>query len=231
MRKIAQIIEPIEHGMLMRIIGSTDAVGNGKQHKCADVNPFILFDEATLQKKHVPKFGPHPHHGMAVCTIIKEGSLLNRIPQDDHEGTVIDGPGYVAVNAGRGTVHEEMTASSDRTRLAQIAWLIPKASRKNAAKHLGHGPLKYHSIEGAKSSFAVVAGEARGVKGPVQHETSLNIVHGFMEGNGGSIEVEVDEKDNGAFVFVKSMDEGAETRVETGCSKVIKGKLDSIWST
>jgi redox-sensitive bicupin YhaK (pirin superfamily) len=112
---------------LARVIGSTDYKGSGTNHQISDINPFVLLDEAAIiTNRNVPKFGLHPHSGVMVLTICLSGSVENvYIDRNGKEVKSVHGPGpfLLAVNSGRGVVHDEHTFSEDPCKLLQLAWM------------------------------------------------------------------------------------------------------------
>lgn len=117
--------------LLSRVIGTVDYKGQGTLHPIDEhvCNPFCLFDEAaTITRKDTPPFGVHPHAGAMILTICLSGSLKNITYVKGKEQKTIhgkndDSPFLVALNAGRGAVHDEHTASDNPTKLLQIVWM------------------------------------------------------------------------------------------------------------
>ena len=128
-----KIIPATINGPLSRVIGSLDVLGNGTNHTLPHVNPFVLLDEAcTITKPNIPAFGLHPHSGAMILTICLSGYVEN-VSFDCKSSKVqsVHGPGpfVLAVNAGRGVVHDEHTYDYDdaegkcSTKLIQLAWM------------------------------------------------------------------------------------------------------------
>jgi len=128
-----KIIPATINGPLSRVIGSLDVHGNGTNHPLPHVNPFVLLDEAcTITKPNIPAFGLHPHSGAMILTICLSGYVEN-VSFDCESSKIksIHGPGpfVLAVNAGRGVVHDEHTYDGGddevgcSTKLIQLAWM------------------------------------------------------------------------------------------------------------
>jgi len=111
-RKISKIV-PATPGKIHRLIGTVDVDGNGTNHPLDQVDPFILLDAGTIAQNNMPPFGPHPHRGHSVVTVLLRGSVRSwdSITRTD---TTIEGPASYWVDAGSGLFHDETTVIPDR---------------------------------------------------------------------------------------------------------------------
>lgn len=111
---------------LKRVIGSTDFKGQGTIHPLVDCNPFVFLEDVpVINSPHVPKFGMHPHSGVMILTVCLTGYMENvMIDRNGEKQTSVHGPGpfLLAVDSGRGLVHDEHTAKEAPTKILQLAW-------------------------------------------------------------------------------------------------------------
>jgi Pirin-related protein len=138
------------------------------------VGPFVFFDQmgpAILKAGTGIDVRPHPHIGLATVTYLFDGEILHR----DSLGTVVPiRPGEVNwMTAGRGIAHSERSATDERGRdrlLSGIqSWVaLPKTHEEidPAFVHLGTDELP--TVEGEGKRLRVVAGDAYGVRSPMQ---------------------------------------------------------------
>ncbi|KAG7356369.1 DNA repair REX1-B [Nitzschia inconspicua] len=125
-RSIAQVVSATETRGPLRLIGTVDCDGAGTRHPLSEVDPFILLDTGVLTKDGMPPFGPHPHRGHSVVTILLKGTVQSwdstqQPTQSSDVRTnrpfrdVITGPASYWVDAGTGLFHEELTKIEDET--------------------------------------------------------------------------------------------------------------------
>ena len=138
------------------------------------VGPFVFFDQmgpAILKAGTGIDVRPHPHIGLATVTYLFDGEILHR----DSLGTVLPiRPGEVNwMTAGRGIAHSERSATDERGRdrlLSGIqSWVaLPKTHEETdpAFVHLGADELPM--VEGEGKRLRIVAGQAYGVRSPMQ---------------------------------------------------------------
>ena len=134
-------------------------------------DPFLLFDHFAFNN---PVEGPlvgfpmHPHRGIETVTYMLEGSVHHR---DSLGNSGRIGPGDVQwMTSGRGILHEEMPRRSPQGNVYGFQlWVnLPAAMKMTAPRYqeVASGDLPSVEVDGAR--IRVVAGEAAGVRGPVQ---------------------------------------------------------------
>ncbi|KAG7356725.1 DNA repair REX1-B [Nitzschia inconspicua] len=125
-RSIARVVSATETRGPLRLIGTVDCDGAGTRHPLPEVDPFIFLDAGVLTKDGMPTFGPHPHRGHSVVTILLRGTVQSwdSTQQPKHQSSnvtnrpfrdVITGPASYWVDAGTGLFHEEVTKIEDET--------------------------------------------------------------------------------------------------------------------
>jgi len=91
-RKIARVVPATRSGpVLRRLVGTVDVDGKGTDHPLAEVDPFMLLDQASIDKDGNPPFGRHPHRGHSVVTILMKGRVKSWDSYTQKE-TVVEGP-------------------------------------------------------------------------------------------------------------------------------------------
>lgn len=123
------VVAPTQNAHFLRVIGTTDFLGQGTKHTVAEINPFILMDDAPIARKAgVPPFGVHPHHGLQVVSLIWSGVIHSRFAHE-LSPTFCHGPVAVSLFAGRGMAHEEFTATDDAMQMQQLIFRVKEESR------------------------------------------------------------------------------------------------------
>ena len=107
-RSIDRLVKFTQSGPLKRLIGTVDVDGAGTAHSLPEVDPFILLDAGTIPKHNLPPFGPHPHYGHSVVTILLQGRMRSWDSyHSDAPLHTITGPCSYWVDAGSGIFHDE----------------------------------------------------------------------------------------------------------------------------
>ncbi len=142
--------------------------------RCRSVGPFIFFDHigpALLEPDDGVDVRPHPHIGLATVTYLFEGALLHR----DSLGSVQEiRPGDVNwMTAGRGIVHSERTPPALRltgTALHGLQfWVALPQEHEQCDPAFQHCPAEsLPRLDGKGTSLLLIAGEAFGLRSPVQ---------------------------------------------------------------
>lgn len=142
--------------------------------KCRAVGPFIFFDHmgpVVFAPGQGVDVRPHPHIGLATVTYLFEGGLLHR----DSLGTVQEiRPGDVNwMTAGRGIVHSERTPPALRESGATMNglqfWVALPREHEQCEPAFQHCPAEsLPRLDGNGDSLRLIAGEAFGLRSPVQ---------------------------------------------------------------
>jgi redox-sensitive bicupin YhaK (pirin superfamily) len=119
--------------------------------------------------------GPHPHRGFETVTVLLEGEV-------EHEDTAGNGgrigPGEVQwMTAGAGLLHKEMhseamTRSGGRFHGLQLWVNLPAKFKMTPPRYQTLTARDIPVVDGVR----VIAGEFRGVKGPAQTFTPVNLL-------------------------------------------------------
>ncbi len=148
------------------------------------LDPFLLLDyhpehvySPTTRRRGV---GVHPHRGFETVTFAFEGSVAHH---DSSGGGGIVGPGDVQwMTAGAGILHKEYHEAGYARRggpfnMAQLWVNLPRAHKMTPPRYqaLLAEQLGVISLANGDGSVRIVAGEYRGVRGPAQTFTPINI--------------------------------------------------------
>lgn len=135
------------------------------------VGPFIFFDHmgpAALAPGNGLDVRPHPHIGLATVTYLFDGEILHR----DSVGSVQPiRPGDVNwMTAGRGIVHSEMPEQEDGLMWGFQLWVnLPARDKLGPPRYQDIAPERIPQVEAPGGArVRVVAGQAFGVRGPVE---------------------------------------------------------------
>jgi redox-sensitive bicupin YhaK (pirin superfamily) len=183
MKRNIALYPPTQSSHFARVIGTTDFLGQGIVHPVADVNPFVLLDDApTMRKQGMPPFGLHPHHGLHVASLLWEGRIESRLAHEAEPTLCGPGPVVVSIFAGRGMAHEEKTHSDEATTMEQLIWLIPEEARSRPAKAtLSKG--KFTRV-GNGAEILVGVGKAFGIDSDVETHSPITVLMGRLLSGG-----------------------------------------------
>jgi len=134
------------------------------------LDPFLLLDEFKSDQPgdYLAGFPDHPHRGFETVTYMLAGAMQHK----DHagnQGELIAGS-VQWMTAGRGIVHSEMPRQKDGLMWGFQLWVnLPARDKMTAPRYQDIPPEKISEVELAPGVRArVLAGEAGGVRGPVQ---------------------------------------------------------------
>lgn len=132
-------------------------------------DPFLLFDDFSNTNPDFYKAGfpLHPHRGIETVTYILKGEVKHK-DSLGNEGS-IKASEVQWMTAGSGIVHEEMPIVHEEGIQGFQLWVNIPAVHK--MMHPRYQEIKSAEIESAKEEgveVRVIAGEYKGVKGPVQ---------------------------------------------------------------
>ena len=149
-----------------------------------ELSPFIMLDYAGptfYPATDTPRgVGEHPHRGFETVTIVYQGIVAHR---DSAGNSGVIGPGDVQwMTAASGIVHEEMHerawAERGGTLQAIQLWVnLPKAFKMSAPGYqtIVNAQIPVVPLEDGAGSLRVIAGSARGVKGPAKTFTPIEL--------------------------------------------------------
>ena len=134
------------------------------------LDPFLLLDEFKSDRAddYLAGFPDHPHRGFETVTYMLAGAMEHR----DHAGNRGElQPGSVQwMTAGRGIVHSEMPRQRDGLMWGFQLWVnLPARDKMMAPRYQDIAPERVPEAKLADGVTArVLAGEAGGIRGPVE---------------------------------------------------------------
>jgi redox-sensitive bicupin YhaK (pirin superfamily) len=145
---------------LTRVIG---------QPQLPDLDPFLMLDEfgSDDPSAYLAGFPDHPHRGFETVTYMLAGRMRHR-DNKGNEGLLTAGS-VQWMTAGRGLVHSEMPEQEEGLMQGFQLWLnLPAKDKMTAPRYQDIAPeLIPVASPAAGVRVKVLAGEAAGVKGPV----------------------------------------------------------------
>jgi hypothetical protein len=165
-RKVKQVIKPefvIEGAgvLLQRSFGPS---------RTNLFDPFLLFDHFAFNdpiEGPIAGFPTHPHRGIETVTYMLEGNVRHR---DSLGNTGVIGPGDVQwMTSGRGIMHEEMPRRGPNGVVNGFQlWVnLPAAQKMSQPRYQEVNADSIPTLEEHGVKMRLVAGEYKGVKGPV----------------------------------------------------------------
>ena len=146
---------------LTRVIG---------QPALPDLDPFLMLDEfgSDDPKAYIAGFPDHPHRGFETVTYMLAGRMRHK-DNKGNEGLLTSGS-VQWMTAGRGIVHSEMPEQEHGLMQGFQLWLnLPARDKMTAPRYQDIAPELIPVTEPAPGVTAkVIAGELKGVKGPVE---------------------------------------------------------------
>ena len=167
------------------------------------LDPFLLLDEFKSDKAddYLAGFPDHPHRGFETVTYMLAGAMRHR----DHagnQGELVAGS-VQWMTAGRGIVHSEMPRQKDGLMWGFQLWVnLPARDKMTAPRYQDIPPEKIPEVELSVGVRArVIAGEAGGVRGPVEGLATRPLYLDVRMGAGARVSLDVADGHN-AFVYV-----------------------------
>ena len=146
---------------LARVIG---------QPALPDLDPFLMLDAfgSDDPKAYIAGFPNHPHRGFETVTYMLAGRMRHR-DNKGHEGLLVAGS-VQWMTAGRGIVHSEMPEQEEGLMQGFQLWVnLPAKDKMREPRYQDIPPEKIPSVVlGHGVRAKVIAGELKGVRGPVE---------------------------------------------------------------
>jgi redox-sensitive bicupin YhaK (pirin superfamily) len=167
------------------------------------LDPFLLLDniESDEATDYIAGFPDHPHRGFETVTYMVEGRMRHR---DSTGGDgLLEAGGAQWMTAGRGVIHSEMPEQQEGRLHGFQLWVNLPAARKMI-------PARYQDIPArdvpevdlnGHGTVRVVAGEFRGVGGPISGIESEPLFLDIALRDAGEVTVQV-PAGHTAFVYV-----------------------------
>jgi len=189
------------------------------------LDPFLLLDEFKSDKAddYLAGFPDHPHRGFETVTYMLAGAMRHR----DHagnQGELVAGS-VQWMTAGRGIVHSEMPQQQDGLMWGFQLWVnLPARDKMTAPRYQDIPPEKIPEVElSAGVRARVIAGEAGGVRGPVEGIATRPLYLDVRMGAGARVSLDVAAGHN-AFVYVYegrvTVDDGSGGAQEVGAGQL-----------
>lgn len=189
------------------------------------LDPFLLLDEFKSDRPgdYLAGFPDHPHRGFETVTYMLAGAMRHR----DHRGNQGDlVAGSVQwMTAGRGIVHSEMPQQRDGLMWGFQLWVnLPARDKLCPPRYQDISPERIPEVRPAAGVRArVIAGEAGGVRGPVEAIVTRLLYLDVRMGPGSRFQQPVPAEDTAcAYVFEGEAALGAP---EGGAGPVTAGVL------
>jgi redox-sensitive bicupin YhaK (pirin superfamily) len=173
---------------------------------CRSVGPFVFFDHfgpVRFERAETADVRPHPHIGLATVTWLFEGEIMHR----DSLGSVQSiRPGEVNwMVSGRGIVHSERAPDAARGGPARShglqAWVALPREREDDGPAFAHVPADRVPVfvePGLR--LAIVAGDAWGLRSPVQVATRTLYAVGTMQA-GSTLDLPADHAERAVYLI------------------------------
>lgn len=198
-RQVARIVRgrPTSDGAgvkLTRVIGQPDL---------DMLDPFLMLDEfrSDQASDYIAGFPSHPHRGFETVTYM----LAGRMRHGDNQGNsgLLTAGSVQWMTAGRGIVHSEMPEQENGLMWGFQLWVnLPAKDKMTAPRYQDIAPERIPEIELATGvSARVIAGEAGGVKGPVEAEATAAVYLDLQLEAGAAVDVPL-PRDHNAFAYV-----------------------------
>eukprot|EP00038_Savillea_parva_P016727 m.17836 g.17836 ORF g.17836 m.17836 type:complete len:304 (+) comp3539_c0_seq1:1596-2507(+) len=207
-RAVQQVVPATDTNRFKRLIGTLDFKGQGTDHRLADVEPYVLFDDAQeLQGKGVPPFGYHPHAHLIAMTVVLDGLF--------EDGDSIGGPGphthgpgslYMA-QAGTGLFHMERSAAEGTHSVFQIIVKMRQDAWNDAPQvyRLKAEDVPSVALDGGVEA-RVLVGEMSGATSPatVSGLPDVLLLRVFVPAGTTTIKLPVDSRHTRGWLYVRS---------------------------
>ena len=198
-RQVARIVRgrPTSDGAgvkLTRVIGQPDL---------DMLDPFLMLDEfrSDQASDYIAGFPNHPHRGFETVTYM----LAGRMRHGDNQGNsgLLTAGSVQWMTAGRGIVHSEMPEQEDGLMWGFQLWVnLPAKDKMTAPRYQDIAPERIPEVELAPGvSARVIAGEAGGVRGPVEAEATAAVYLDLRLEAGATVDVSL-PRDHNAFAYV-----------------------------
>ena len=162
-RRIVHRTRGSSHGPITRLVSPSDL---GEL-----IKPFVFLDHFDAQPKGAPRFGIHPHSGIATFTLLLSGSVA----YEDTTGKsgVLPAGGLEWMRAGGGVWHDGRPADPSRMHGLQL-WVALPPELENAAPESQYVAPGEVPQDGPVS---VTLGRYGALRSPVRAPESINYLH------------------------------------------------------
>jgi len=196
------------------------------------LDPFLMLDEFRSDQAcdYIAGFPSHPHRGFETVTYM----LAGRMRHGDNQGNsgLLTAGSVQWMTAGRGILHSEMPEQENGLMWGFQLWVnLPAKDKMTAPRYQDIAPERIPEVTLAPGAVArVIAGEAAGVRGPVEAEATAAIYLDLQLDAGAAADIALPAEHNG-FAYVYSgqaqVGGGAFRTLDRGSLGVL-GKGDTV---
>jgi redox-sensitive bicupin YhaK (pirin superfamily) len=163
MRRIVHRTRGSSHGPITRLVSPSDL---GEL-----IKPFVFLDHFDVQPTGMPKFGIHPHSGIATFTLLLSGSVA----YEDTTGKsgVLPAGGVEWMRAGGGVWHDGRPADASRMHGLQLWVALPPDLENTAPESLYVAPDEVPQ----DGPVSVALGRYGASRSPIRAPESINYLH------------------------------------------------------
>jgi redox-sensitive bicupin YhaK (pirin superfamily) len=166
------------------------------------LDPFLMLDEFYTDRPedYLAGFPSHPHRGFETVTYMLAGAMEHK-DSVGNTGKLIAGS-VQWMTAGRGIVHSEMPKQENGLMWGFQLWVnLPGAKKMIPPRYQDIAPEKIPEVTIGDARVRVIAGEAGGVRGPVEGVATAPLMIDVKLPAGAKIEQAI-AADHNAFVYV-----------------------------
>ena len=148
------------HGAITRLVSPS---GTGER-----IKPFVFLDSFDAPAAEGPRFGIHPHSGIATITLLLQGSL--RYEDTTGKNGVLHAGGVEWMRAGNGVWHDGEPLPGPRMRGLQLWLALPAAEENGPAESQYLAPQSVPRAGPAR----VILGSHGGARSPIRAPTGAD---------------------------------------------------------
>jgi redox-sensitive bicupin YhaK (pirin superfamily) len=175
------------------------------------MSPFFLLDynsKVIIPPSEIPKgVGVHPHRGFETVTIAYQGKVAHH---DSAGNSGVIGEGDVQwMTAGAGVLHKEyhekeFSKKGGPFQMVQLWVNLPAKFKITPPKYqsIENGMMGKYLIKGGKGVVEIIAGEYKGIKGPVTTFSPMNLFNAKLP-MGAVTDFVFNEKYNTGFLIIE----------------------------
>ena len=166
LRKIVFRTRGRTHGPITRLMSPSDL---GQR-----IKPFVFLDHVNVDGKNAPRFGFHPHSGIATLTLLLEGNFGY---EDSTGETGLMGEGSVEWMQAGGGVWHKGSGTGEQIKGYQL-WVVLPPELENAPPQSRYLGPEHFSSEGPAR---VILGELGSARSPIPSPSPMNYLDVNLE--------------------------------------------------
>ena len=162
-RRIVARTRGRSHGPITRVVSPSDL---GER-----IKPFVFLDYFDTPPGGAPKFGIHPHSGIATITVALQGDV--RYEDTTGKAGILRAGGVEWMRAGGGVWHDGAPTPGSHMRGLQL-WIALPAAEENAAAESQY--IAPHSVP-EDGPVRVILGSHGTARSPIRAPSGVNYLH------------------------------------------------------